>query len=90
MVKEKTILSPGQQELLSDIRELILYNDDVNEFDFVSLTLIEVCELDPIQAEQITLIVHEKGKCGVVSGTVEELKPIYEILTFKGLTVSIE
>lgn len=31
---------------------LILYNDDVNTFDFVTESLIKVCKHDAIQAEQ--------------------------------------
>lgn len=90
MIKEKGSPESNVQEVISDIYELVLYNDDINEFDFVTITLVDVCKLEPIQAEQITLIVHNKGKCGVISGTFEELKPIYEILTIRGLTVSIE
>lgn len=90
MNKEK--LSPEffSEEMLSDGYELILFNDDVNDFDFVIESLIDVCELDPIQAEQITLIVHEKGQCGVISGSLDELKPMYNKLTSRGLTVAIE
>lgn len=90
MIKEKGSPEINVQEVISDIYELVLYNDDYNEFDFVTITLIDVCHLEPIQAEQITLIVHNKGKCGVITGTFKELKPIYEIMTDRGLTVSIE
>ncbi len=90
MVKENVKLDPTSKELASDGYELILFNDNVNEFIFVIESLIEVCNIEPIQAEQITLIVHEKGKCGVISGTLYELKPMYEKLVNKGLTVTIE
>ncbi len=90
MVKENVKPDSDSKQLTSDNYELILFNDNVNEFSFVIETLIEVCSIEPIQAEQITLIVHEKGKCGVISGTMYELKPMYEKLTNKGLTVSIE
>jgi len=90
MNKEKLSPESFTDELVSNSYELILYNDDFNEFDFVIESLIEICSIEPIQAEQITLIVHEKGKCGVVSGTYDELKPMYERLVARGLTVSIE
>lgn len=90
MNKEKLSPESFTDDLVSNGNELILYNDDINEFDFVIESLIEICSIEPIQAEQITLIVHEKGKCGVVSGTYDELKPMYERLTSRGLTVSIE
>lgn len=90
MVKEKESAETGVKELTTLVYELILFNDDVNDFDFVTDSLIEICSLEPIQAEQITLIAHEKGKCGVITGPFNELKPMYEKLTTRGLTVSIE
>jgi len=71
------------------IRELILFNDDYNTFEFVIETLIELCEHDPIQAEQCTLIIHYKGKCVVKSGSFNELKPIQQEMLNRSLTASI-
>ena len=42
--KKSPVLEFEQQE--SEIRSLILYNDEVNSFDFVIETLIDVCEHD--------------------------------------------
>ena len=42
--------------------EIILYNDDVNTFEHVIKTLIDVCDHTAEQAEQCSLIVHYKGK----------------------------
>lgn len=53
--------------------ELVVFNDDTNTFDHVIETLIDVCHHSPEQAEQCTLIIHYKGKCGVKSGDFEEL-----------------
>ena len=89
MVKEKVQVLKDTKEDLSENKELILYNDDFNSFDFVIETLIDVCELDTHQAEQCTLIVHYKGKCAVKSGTHYELKPVYDEMTNRTLTVSI-
>lgn len=50
------------------VRDLVLYNDDVNTFDFVIQCLIEVCKHDALQAEQCTYIVHYNGKCTVKPG----------------------
>ncbi len=72
------------------IRELILYNDEVNTFDYVIETLINVCGHDPVQAEQCTFIAHYKGKCGVMSGTLLELKPVKNEMIARKLTVSIK
>lgn len=90
MVKEKTTIIQKDKEQVVNSRELILYNDDFNTFEFVIETLIDVCSIEPLQAEQITLVVHYKGKCGIISGSEKELKPAYNEMINRGLTVSIE
>jgi ATP-dependent Clp protease adaptor protein ClpS len=70
--------------------EIILYNDDVNTFDHVINTLISVCDHTLEQAEQCSLIVHYKGKCGVKSGSYFELKPMCTKLLQAGLSAEIE
>jgi ATP-dependent Clp protease adaptor protein ClpS len=90
MVKQKDHPASAQKESKTIIRELILFNDDVNTFDFVIETLIEVCKHEPEQAEQCALIAHHNGKCMVKTGDYTELKPLYEEMTLRGLTVSIE
>ena len=71
------------------LRDLVLYNDDVNTFDFVIRSLIEVCEHDPLQAEQCTVIVHYNGKCVVKSGDYDELNPMRHALVDRGLSAVI-
>lgn len=70
-------------------RELVLYNDDHNTFDFVINCLIEICQHDPLQAEQCTHIVHYNGKCAVKSGSYSDLNPMRIALADKGLSVVI-
>ena len=72
------------------VRDLILYNDDVNTFDHVIKCLIEVCEHDELQAEQCTYIVHYTGKCAVKSGSYSKLNPLREALCERGLSAVIE
>ena len=69
---------------------LILHNDEVNSFDFVIESLIEVCEHTTEQAEQCTFLVHYKGKCDVKSGGFDFLRPIRHALVDRGLTATIE
>jgi len=90
MVKEKSYSSGDTDELLSEGRSLILFNDDHNTFDHVIDALIEICEHDPNQAEQCALVAHFKGKCNVKSGPFEELKPIHEQMGGRDLTVEIQ
>ena len=89
MVKEKIQPVRENQEEVSSQRDLILFNDEVNTFDFVIETLMEVCGHDALQAEQCTLIAHFNGKCPVKSGSFEELKPLHDEMTNRDLTVSI-
>jgi len=70
-------------------RELVLFNDDVNTFDWVIASLVEVCEHEALQAEQCALIVHTKGKCGVKNGSYEELEPRCTALLSRGLSAEI-
>lgn len=71
-------------------KDLILYNDNVNLFDFVVETLVEVCDHEHLQAEQCALLAHYKGKCSVKNGTCSELKPVRDEMIRRGLTVSID
>ena len=70
-------------------KQIILYNDDINTFEFVIDSLIKVCKHDAIQAEQCTYLVHYKGKCSVKKGTYEELEPMCTALLERGLTAEI-
>ena len=69
--------------------EIVLFNDEVNTFEHVILTLIDVCEHSPEQAEQCSLIVHYKGKCTVKTGEYKELEPRCSKLLQAGLSAEI-
>ena len=71
-------------------KSLILFNDDVNTFDFVIQALIEVCEHELEQAEQCTYIIHYKGKCDVKHGSDEDLIPRMKELHRRGLSAEIQ
>lgn len=71
------------------MRDLIVYNDDVNTFEHVIETLIAVCKHTPEQAEQCTIIIHFKGKCAVKKGSFEELIPMRTALCDRGLSAEI-
>lgn len=90
MSQEQHQFDYESSELLEENKTLILFNDDHNTFDFVIETLIDVCEHDPLQAEQCALIVHHKGKCQVKSGTYNELKPSFREMSDRDLTVAID
>ena len=72
-----------------DVYKIILWNDDVNTFDYVIEALIEICGHTLEQAEQCTMLVHYKGKCTVKTGALEKLKPMHEKLLSRSLTSEI-
>ncbi len=69
--------------------EIVLFNDEVNTFEHVIETLVEVCEHSPEQAEQCSLIVHYNGKCTVKTGEYTDLKPRCSRLLQAGLSAEI-
>lgn len=69
--------------------EIILFDDDFNTFDFVIESLIDICDHTLIQAEQCTMLVHYKGKCGVKTGEYKELEEKCSKLLELGLTAEI-
>lgn len=71
------------------MREIVLYNDDVNTFDWVIESLIQVCEHTAEQAEQCSIIVHNNGKCAVKTGSYDDLKPQCTNLLERGLSAEI-
>ena len=88
----KTITSEVT-DLLTSVEEpcnLVLWNDDVNTFDWVIETLIEVCGHSEEQAEQCAYIVHFKGKCAVKNGSYEQLKPLCDKITDRGIGATVE
>ena len=90
MVKHKMKPADKSEALLSSNNDLVLYNDDINTFDFVIESLVEVCGHEYEQASQCALIAHYKGRCIVKSGSYEELKGMSDELTIRMLTVEIE
>lgn len=76
-------------EQLTKQYEIVLFNDDVNTFDFVIDSLIDVCEHTLEQAEQCTILVHYKGKCTVKTGEYEDLEPRCSKLLSLGLSAEI-
>jgi ATP-dependent Clp protease adaptor protein ClpS len=80
-------------DILTDLESpysLIVWNDEVNSFDWVIQTLIEVCKHSTEQAEQCAMIIHTQGKYAVKQGSYDELKPMCEAITDRGIGATIE
>ena len=69
---------------------LIVWNDEVNTFEWVIETLIEVCGQSVEQAEQCAMLIHTKGKYAVKRGSYEELKPLCDAITDRGIGATVE
>ena len=70
--------------------QLIVWNDDVNTFDWVIETLMEVCGHTAEQAEQCALFIHYKGKYAVQWGSYNELEPKCTAITDRGISATVE
>lgn len=80
-------------ELLEDIStsySLIVWNDDVNTFDWVIETLIEICGHQREQAEQCALFIHTKGKYAVKNGSYDFLKPKCDAINERLINATVE
>ena len=69
---------------------LIVWNDEVNTFEWVIETLVEVCGHSYEQAEQCSYIIHHHGKYAVKKGLYEELKPLCDAITERGINATVE
>jgi len=78
-------------DVLTDkLHNLIVWNDNVNTFDWVIASLVDICGHELLQAEQCALIIHHNGKCGVKKGTFDELLPQAEGLIDRGIHATID
>ena len=76
--------------LLDEYCTLIIWNDEVNTFDWVIETLIEICGHSREQAEQCAIIIDSKGKYAVKEGSYDNSKPMCDAITDRGIGATIE
>lgn len=69
---------------------LVVWNDEVNTFDWIIQSLMEVCGHTEEQAEQCALIIHFNGKYAVKKGEYTDLKPMLEALHDRGISATLE
>lgn len=85
----------GETELdiLTDLEEpyqIIVWNDEVNTFEWVIETLVDVCKHSEEQAEQCAMLIHTKGKYAVKLGDYDTLKPQCDAITERGIGATLE
>ena len=80
-------------DVLTSVEEpcnLIVWNDEVNTFEWVIDTLMEICGHSHEQAEQCAYIIHYQGKYAVKKGNYDELKPKCDAITDRGIGATVE
>lgn len=88
-MKESTLHKDDKLRNEGESYSLVLYNDEVNTFDHVIKSLVEVCGHDPVQAEQCAMIVHFKGSCEIKIGLPVVLAKMSKSLNMKGLNTRV-
>jgi ATP-dependent Clp protease adaptor protein ClpS len=87
------IESEEQTDVLTDAStsyNLIVWNDEVNSFEWVIETLIEICGHSQEQAEQSAMLIHYKGKYAVKTGSYDLLKPQCDAINDRLINATIE
>ena len=86
-------LDQKETDILTDLEEpcnLVVWNDEVNTFQWVIETLMEVCGHSEVQAEQFAYLIHFKGKYSVKQGSYDDLKPQCDAITDRGINATVE
>jgi len=78
-----------EEVIVTDLYDLVVFNDDVNTFDHVINTLVKVVGHTAEQAEQCTFLIHYKGKCTVKTADFDSLKPLRTGITDRGISAEI-
>ena len=90
LTKHQEWIDTAVMEDLDDPVLLVVHNDDVNTFDWVIQSLVEICRHTWEQAEQCAMIIHFKGKYAVQTGSRKEIQPMKEGLTDRGISATLE
>lgn len=69
---------------------VLLHNDDVNDMVYVVCTIMELVNLDQIEATQRMLEAHHKGISLLIVTHKERAELLMDQFASKGLTVTIE
>lgn len=90
----REIVKEDIDELLNSILgnacRLVLHNDEVNTFEWVIQSLIDICKYSHNQAEQCAMIIHFKGRYAVKEGDEQTLKPMREAFVERGIGATLE
>lgn len=86
LLEDKVFDDTGKGEL----SQLIVYNDNVNSFEWVIYCFMDVLKHSSEQAEQLSFLIHTKGKATVKTAPFKELRPKKDALLDRGLAAVID
>lgn len=90
ITKEEVLELIAEDTGLGSNHSLVVHNDEVNTFDHVIQSLVDICKMEWLQAEQCSLLIHHKGKYAVRHGEQNKLRPLREALTDRGIGATID
>lgn len=90
VTREDTLIQELLDTTIGDPCKLVVHNDDVNTFDWIIQSLVEICQHNLQQAEQCAMIIHFKGKYAVKEGGEAILKPMRVGLSDRGIGATLE
>jgi ATP-dependent Clp protease adapter protein ClpS len=68
---------------------VILFNDDINDFEHVENCLMKIYHKNKKEAKKIALLAHKQGKAICYVSSLEECETVGEKLAEQGLTISV-
>jgi ATP-dependent Clp protease adaptor protein ClpS len=84
LVLEEEIIETGNHS------KLIVHNDEHNTFEWVIKCFTEVLRHTTEQAEQLSMLIHFKGRATVKTAAFNTLRPFKDALVDRGLSAVIE
>ena len=69
--------------------DLIVLNDEINTFNHVIISLMQVCDISQQRAVECTLLIHHEGECTVLSGEEDEMSAMRDGLNVLGIDAVI-
>jgi ATP-dependent Clp protease adaptor protein ClpS len=70
--------------------KLIIINDDINSFDHVISSLMDICGLDIETAASVALTVHLTGSCVAKTGDDDTMQEMCMSLCLVGINAKVE
>lgn len=70
--------------------QLILHNDESNNYLYVMAVLMRYCDHNREQAEQCAIIAHNSGKCDIKHGNFLDMLELKTQIAELGLKVDME